>query len=72
MSGLTRDGTAEPVSRDQILSRELGQKKKTSCRSQRQSVEAGRAQDRKSRYTKTVIAICLELPSEYIWITGKV
>ena len=27
MSGLTRDGTAEPVSRDQILRREWGQGK---------------------------------------------
>ena len=27
-SGLTRDGTAEPVSRDQILKRERGQEKK--------------------------------------------
>ena len=29
MSRLTRDGTAEPVSRDQILRRERGQEKKT-------------------------------------------
>ena len=28
MSRLTRDGTVEPVSRDQILSRERGQEKK--------------------------------------------
>ena len=27
MSGLTRDGTAEPVSQDQILRREQGQEK---------------------------------------------
>ena len=32
MSGLSQDGTAEPVSRDQILRRERGQgKKRDSC-----------------------------------------
>ena len=31
MSRLTRDGTAEPVSRDQILRCERGQGKKKSC-----------------------------------------
>ena len=31
MSGLTRDGTVEPVSRDQILKRKRGRKQKKLC-----------------------------------------